>query len=467
MPQPVNRFHTLLVGILLLGVTALLVALGQLRSFDHDEFEAMHTTWKMFTGQEIYVDFIQHHHPFTYYVLEPLYGIFGADTPVLLAGRMLMVGMLLLTLLVTYLIALELYKNRLVAATSALFLACFVLFLDKMIEIRPDVPMSLLALLGAYFALRALRTRAWWLFALSGASFGLALMFLQKAIVLLLGIGLVLLVRLFTKKLRFSDLVIFGVAVLAPVVPYGIYLVLSDKLETFIFYNFTYNTLYYRLRGWELYKLVANVGAVYKYNIIVVLLFFYVTFFMRKERREWESLFLIASVLGFTLLTGRHNPQYYILAFPFMAVLAARAFWTLLTPRPVIAALLLAFVVYGPLERYYTVFLVPQQSNSYQLARIERVLALTDPDDYVYDGNIQFNLFRRDIDFIWYMAGEPYKAVQTLETLIDYEYDIYESIERFEPKIINAFGIDDMAHPVIAEHYKPDSQFTELYVRQE
>ena len=453
------------VWLLLAGSVALIFTLSQVRFFDHDEFEAMHTTWKMFMGQQIYVDFLQHHHPFLYYMLLPFYAVFGSDVPVLLAARAGMALQLTLTLAVTYFIALELYRDRLVAVTSALFLSGIALFLDKMLEIRPDVPMSLLALSGAYLALRATRTEQRWLYGLSGVCFGLAFMFLQKAVILLFAVGVVLLVRLFTRKLRFGDLAAFGGGVLAPVLPYALYLLATNQLENFIFYNVTFNTLYYRLRGWELGKLIRNVNTLYESNILILIPFFYAALFLPKLRREWESLFFVASVLGFTLLTGRHNPQYYILAFPFMSVLAARAFWRVLRPRPLLAGLLLFFILYGPLDRYARFLLFETGTNTDQLARIERVLTLTEPDDYVYDGNIIFNLFRKDVDFVWWMTGDPYKAIETLEELKDYDYNIYERIETYEPKVISDFGIPDMGHPVIAENYVQDEEFPDLYVR--
>ena len=78
---------TLLVGALLALSLTLLFFMSVNRFFDHDEFEAMHTTWKMYQGQDIYTDFIQHHHPFMYYTLLPLYALFGSTTDVLIAAR--------------------------------------------------------------------------------------------------------------------------------------------------------------------------------------------------------------------------------------------------------------------------------------------------------------------------------------------------------------------------------------------
>jgi hypothetical protein len=213
------------------------------------------------------------------------------------------------------------------------------------------------------------------------------------------------------------------------------------------------------------------VSTLFRFNAIVVFLFFYAAFFLPKRHREWESLFFITAVLGFTLLTGRHNPQYYILAFPFISVLAARAFWQILRPRPIMAALLIFLIALGPLERYLRFFAwegeldTYYKLNTYSLNRIKRVLSLTSVDDYVYDGNIIFNLFRKDVDFVWWGTGEPYKMIETLEELADYKYDIYDRIATYRPKVINAFGIPDMKHPVIAENYIQDDVFPELFVR--
>ena len=145
-----SRLLTVLTWVLL-GVSVTLLFLMSLnRFFDHDEFEAMHTTWKMFSGQAIYTDFIQHHHPFTYYTLLPLYTFFGGTTEVLIAARIVIFVFLAAMLTLTYLIAWEVYQKHLTAVLGTLFLSFISLFTAKAIEIRPDVPQALLGLLGAY-----------------------------------------------------------------------------------------------------------------------------------------------------------------------------------------------------------------------------------------------------------------------------------------------------------------------------
>ena len=449
--------------VLLVASTALLFMGSLNRFFDHDEFEALHTAWYIFQGERIYEDFIQHHFPLLHYLLVPLYALFGSTTETIIAARVVMFFNVLGMLVVTYLIALEVYRKHLVAVTGTLFLTLITLFTAKAIEIRPDTPQSLFVFLGTYLVLRAFRTRARWTFVLGGVCFGVAFLFLQKALVFLGLVGLVMLARVWSRKLNLSEVVLFSAAAVAPALPFALYLFATKTLDSFIFWNFTYNSFYYTLRGWEYEKLLGNLSVLYRQNGLIILLFIATLFFLRKKRLEWEMIFLVAGVAGFTLLSGRHNPQYYMLAFPFVAIMAARGLATGLGRQRALAAFVLLFAFLGPVNQGARRVITP--SNAEQLAKIQYVLDLTDEDDYVYDGNIWFNVFRPDVDFIWYMAGPPYKARETLAALLDYHYNIYESIERFEPRVISDFGIENMDDPRIANHYVRSPEYDDLYIR--
>lgn len=463
-PLARSRLLFVLTWVLLGTSVTLLFFMSLNRFFDHDEFEAMHTTWKMFMGQDIYKDFIQHHHPFTYYTLLPLYALFGGTTDVLLAARVFIFFNLAATLALVYFIAWEVYRKHLIAALGTLFLSLTALFTAKAIEIRPDVPQALLGLLGVYLVVRFFRTRARWLLVVSGLAFGVSILYLQKGIVFAGLVGLVLLGRwLFGRDIKFAEGLIFAGSVVAGVLPYVLYLLISGELQTFIFWNFTYNTLYYQLRGWEAGKLITNVNNLYNENSLILLFFAVTAVLLRKKRLEWELLFLAAGVFGFTLLSGRQNPQYYLLIFPFVAILAARGFTEALGGRGRIAALTLLFVAFMPLVNQVRNAVI--YTNAPQLQKIQYVLDLTNENDYVYDGNIMFNLFRRDVDFIWFMAGEPYKAAETLAILKDYDYNVYRAIATYQPKVISSFGIDNMNDPRIAEHYVQSPEYNDLFIR--
>ncbi len=459
-----GRFPLTAFAWLLLLLSVALLFMGSLnRFFDHDEFEAMHTAWYLFQGERIYEDFIQHHFPLLHYLLVPLYALFGTTTDAIMAARIAMFFNVLGMLIVTYLIALEVYRKHLVAVVGTLFLTLITLFTAKAIEIRPDTPQSLFVFLGTYLALRAFRTRARWAFILSGVCFGVAFLFLQKAVIFLGLVGLVMLARVWSRELKLQEVVLFSAAAVAPALPFVLYLFATKTLDTFIFWNFTYNSFYYTLRGWEYEKLLRNLSVLYRQDGLIILLFITTLFFLRKKRLEWEMIFLVVGVAGFTLLSGRHNPQYYMLAFPFVAILAAKALTTGLGRHRALAALVLVFTFLAPVNEGLRRVITP--SNAEQLAKIQYVLDLTTKDDYVYDGNIRFNVFRNDVDFIWYMAGPPYKARETLASLLDYRYNIYESIERFQPKVISDFGIENMDDPRIANHYVRSPEYDDLYIR--
>ena len=178
----------------------------------------------------------------------------------------------------------------------------------------------------------------------------MSILYLQKGIVFAGLVGLVLLGRwLFGRDIKFAEGLLFAGSVVAGVLPYVVYLLASGRLETFVFWNFTYNTLYYQLRGWEGGKLVANLNRLLEQNSLTLLFFATTLLLLRKKRLEWELLFLATGVFGFSLLTGRQNPQYYLLAFPPVAVLAAHGFTEVLVGRTRIAALTLLFLALVPL----------------------------------------------------------------------------------------------------------------------
>tara|TARA_Y100001958_G_C20755854_1_gene238132 strand:- start:23 stop:520 length:498 start_codon:yes stop_codon:yes gene_type:complete len=102
--------------------------------------------------------------------------------------------------------------------------------------------------------------------------------------------------------------------------------------------------------------------------------------------------------------------------------------------------------------------------NKFQLKKIEYVLSLTDTNDLVYDGDIQFNLFRRDLDFFWYSIREKTGGLATFQKLKPYKYDIYELIEQKKPKVISNYKLD-INNPLILSKYKIDHLYDDLLIR--
>jgi hypothetical protein len=100
-----------------------------------------------------------------------------------------------------------------------------------------------------------------------------------------------------------------------------------------------------------------------------------------------------------------------------------------------------------------------------QLGKIQYVLSNTSEDDRVYDGDIKFNVFRKDVDYFWFSVRPKTGALATYQSLNPYEYNIYELIAKFEPKIISKRYIDNVANEIIANHYYRSDIYDDILIR--
>ena len=104
------------------------------------------------------------------------------------------------------------------------------------------------------------------------------------------------------------------------------------------------------------------------------------------------------------------------------------------------------------------------RTNFKQIEKINYVLSNTDVDDLVYDGDIRFNLFRKDIDFYYFSVRKVGGGLVTERNIRGYEYNIYESISEKKPKIISSYMIDNLNHPTIKNNYIKSEKFDDLYL---
>jgi len=106
--------------------------------------------------------------------------------------------------------------------------------------------------------------------------------------------------------------------------------------------------------------------------------------------------------------------------------------------------------------------------NTRQLEKINYVLFLTRPDDLVYDGDIQFNVYRGDLDFIWFSVSPREGQLSTYQKWKGYRYDILELIDEKKPKVISDYVIKKMlADPRISNHYGQSERYSDLYIRRD
>jgi len=192
----------IVVALLLIGLPfALRLELIETRGFNPDEFEHLHFAWSVANGQVPYRDYFDHHTPLLHFLLAPLVGRFDVasspdDTVALVStARRAMWVLGALILLFTALVGSR-YRGRAVGLTAALLLANTGVFLSKSLEVRPDVPATLLICVAVWcaqqasqsLAERATRAAVWYL--ASGLAWSTAVLLTQKVLLLAPGVGL-------------------------------------------------------------------------------------------------------------------------------------------------------------------------------------------------------------------------------------------------------------------------------------
>jgi 4-amino-4-deoxy-L-arabinose transferase-like glycosyltransferase len=208
-----------------LGVVILLIFSNSLyRSFNHDELETIHSSWKILNGEIIYVNFFQHHHAFLYYTLAPLLKVFGESSLTLVFFRLIIFVLYILILWVTYNIALLLFDSKKTGLLSLILLSCITTFFVKAIEVRPDVPQVFFGLVAIYFFILQHKRKSAKYTLLGAFSLGISFLFLQKALFLMIAILLLQVVRLYTKRTTFTTIYVYWCCFILSLLPYLYYI---------------------------------------------------------------------------------------------------------------------------------------------------------------------------------------------------------------------------------------------------
>ena len=109
-------------------------------------------------------------------------------------------------------------------------------------------------------------------------------------------------------------------------------------------------------------------------------------------------------------------------------------------------------------------FKMDDTEQTAQIDKINYVLSITNENDKVYDGDIFFNVFREDVDYLWFCVRDTW-CLPALQKTIDYDYDIYESISTQKPKVVSTFSIKNPGDPRIKNHYRRSEEYEDLLIR--
>lgn len=426
------------------------------KEFDHDELEVIHTSWKIYRGEKIYVDFFQHHHPLLYYLLVPVIALNGEQTSTLVITRAIVYILYLCILAATYFLGTKLF-NSTTAIISLLLLSTSLMYTKNAIEVRPDVPQTLFCLISIYFLFAFLNTARIWTLAICGLAAGIALLFLQKAVIFVFLGAVILLIEIYRKKVAFRNLIIYLAACFLPLSLYLLYLQSSQGLASYVFFNWILNAHFIdRQYPWQ------TLWLSYQENPVLWTFFILGVCFCLNTRSQKQFGWITVGALLLIIATKKPHQQYFIPLMPLIAIASAHAVQSLLGHnKKAISTVILLAIMYPFFVFTNGVF---ELSNGRQLQKIDYVLRIARPSDYVYDGDILFNVFRKDIDFFWYSLDRQ-DGLETYQSLRPYHYDIYESIERYQPKVISTYYIQNLADPRIQNFYQRSADYPDLLVR--
>ena len=147
-------FHALIFTIL-----TLVLIFSLHHPFNHDELEHLHTTWKIFSGEKIYIDFFQNHNPLLYLTLYPIFMLSKDSLWTIYLTKLFIYLIFLLILFYTYKIGKRIFTEK-TAKITIILLSTSLLFVSQATSIRPEVPMVLCCLLSIEFLLNYLDSKS-------------------------------------------------------------------------------------------------------------------------------------------------------------------------------------------------------------------------------------------------------------------------------------------------------------------
>jgi hypothetical protein len=303
--------------------------------FNPDEFWHLHSAWCLSTGLIPYRDFFEHHTPWLYFLLAPIFRFYRVDVDPNAAVAFIFLARRIMILCAATALALTFVLGRLlrcerVAWLSTALLSTTVVFAHKTLEIRPDVPAMVLWLGCLVTLLKAIDARGITerkercLFILSGFFIGGAVMTAQKILVVMPGLGLAMLWYLAAgegrarKRLLNCVRQLIGFSV--PIIGTLMFFWAHGAFWTFIKYNLM--NAAWKTR-WPVYLLIRHVIA---QNPILVVLgsLGLVREAFHRQRSPREALFFLITAGAITGVFALPTPwlQNYLIFLPLLALSA-------------------------------------------------------------------------------------------------------------------------------------------------
>jgi hypothetical protein len=454
--------HDRVLSFLIIFFSLIAVLLSIFRQFDHDEFEHIHSAWYILQGRTPYLEFFQSHNPTLWFLLAPFIHFFGEGITVLFVARTLMLLFLLGIVWSVRNLSLETGASTREANYAVILVLSCSLIVNKCLEIRPDIPQVFFGLLSCRYFLRYLKIKKARYLALAGFLAGISFVFLQKSLLLLVVVGISMAWLLWREEISWGASILYVMGTLFPIAGLALYLYSAGCFRDYILTNWILNAN--QLKPFSplqyFYPSLLENTAFWGLTILSL----WTVLIHKKGSFTLQILSLWGVLLAGSLFFVLHpHKQYFIFFMALLSVPAARQ-------------LEMIFEKFKCSERWRSCLLVLAliapcwfltsnlaNSNKLQLKKIRYVLYYTAPGQCIYDGDIQFNLFRPDLHYFWYSV-KPLKELDAYNRISRgrfSSYDIYPLIAKIKPVFISDVSIN-INDPFIAGMYQ-STPFRNLY----
>ncbi|NMC36087.1 hypothetical protein GYA49_03495 [Candidatus Beckwithbacteria bacterium] len=482
----------LILSFIVLFLIACLFVLSLFRYFNHDGFEHIHTTWYLTQGKVPYKDFYQHHNPLFWYLLYPIVFLLQNNSFILISARVLMWLLAVGIGITTYFLCFKVSRQKILSLFSVLLLLACPFFLGSAIEIRPDVPQVLFGLTSIYFLLDFFDKNSKKSLTISSFFVSFSFLFLQKTIFLLTAYAFLFMYEFLRKKIAIKQIVFFVLVFLIPQFIFILWLYINNALPDYILTSWQMNVarkdsvspfwIVKSIYGLAFFgsciisslgilsikiftqtqkklaflslTLLASVFIVpYAYlqyflfsiPLLIINLALFSAYFLKKIQNIFNIHIVFILILGSIVLFFIHpylqETKLFALVFFIFACIAMY----LIKPKAMYtyAALSICLTLYFcPTYLHYSHLWKQNKTNIKQRKIIDLVVKNTKPEDMVYDGNINYNLFRPDLHYFWYSIKEN-RGLGTYNRLTNNKYgnfNLCSLIENQKPAVISGFG---------------------------
>lgn len=400
-------------------------------SGDGDTLEHVHTSWMVYRGKIPYVDFFQHHNPLIWYVGAPFVGMYEFSLRAVDAVNYVTATATVLTMFYIY----RMHKNFLTNSLCGMISAAFFAFAHNCLygkDFKPDNFMAMSMIIGIHYLLKYLNDQK--LFSLVTCFLWLfsAFMFTQKAALILVCIGGWILYLISQKKMSLTDCVM-GAAL--PILIYVTFLTFLWSRDAL--------TLYFKA-NFELNSHIPDVFFTRRFihpsteMLVPIALSLYALAKCAYNGNVYVKTVSYIFMAEFIIRQYYFTPFVYYFAFlhGIASVLAGVAIKNITDKKPWMIWL---FVIYfmtlgGIYAHIYRGRITVGDSYKYGAAGF--VLENTTPCDYIVNGyRIGYNLFSKDIDYIWNLKGQIDVIAATIG--IYPLGDLEALIRKYKPKIIS------------------------------